>query len=245
VVSMLLRIAGAVLSVLVTAQAFACSITVTPLPQQRVKDAAIIVEGTARAEQLTFAVGKAWKGAAPATIAMRPGSIGSCDEVPAIIEGNRYLILIYDPQSDVEDGVTVYRNSIDVLVYDSPESRKIRKYLSGGKSVARADVVAMVRKWHYSVVSDRAFAEWVHEIAAVADVDDWDDEGSVPSAALHVLTYLDSAVNERGEKCVAFARMHVAPYLIEMLGPRPMSDERMDEIEAELEERTDEYEQCS
>ncbi|HYH09133.1 MAG TPA: hypothetical protein VEK11_18940 [Thermoanaerobaculia bacterium] len=130
---------------------------------------------------------------------------------------------------------------------DEPEGKRLLRFLAGGAPVTRADVVAMLRGWQYRSVSDRAFAEWRRNTAPVADVDDWDEESH--SLTLHALEYFDAKLN-RGEvplaknPCVALLRTRVVPLFLQALGPRVLSEERMEELDREMNEIENEMEEA-
>jgi hypothetical protein len=243
---MFLRIAGAILSVLVTAQAFACDgVTLVPA-RTRVHDAVVIAEGRATREQYTFVLGRVWRGSASGTVAFTGDWIehapSMCKFAPPTEESREYLIFINDPRHQRRGELAIYPGEGYAVPLDSDAGRDALRFLENGVRVSRADVASMLRQWHAQKITDRALAAWLRKAELV------DGE----ELAVHTLNSLDGVLNDDlpvGEggrdRCAAFTRLHIVPYLLEVFETRDISEERVEQMEDEVYERfPEESEDC-
>jgi hypothetical protein len=194
-----LVIALALVSMSAERPARACEVTVTEIPQVLAHRAAIVAEGTATADQFTFAITKFWKGTTSATVKLsgiKPTG-SSCDTYQPTIPGEQYLLLIDSVEATTSEAVTVFSGAASV--YRTESAPGITQYLAHPKRVSRRDVLAMLHGWHDGTIADPAFALWLRDTAPVAEVDDWatfEESDHETSLNLNVLRDLDFRINQ-------------------------------------------------
>lgn len=236
-------IALALVSMSVGRPGRACAVTVTEVPQVLAHRAAIVAEGTATADQYTFAITKFWKGTTSATVKLsgiKPTG-SSCDTYQPTIPGKPYLLLIDSLEATTSEAVTVFSGAASV--HRTEFAPRFTQYLAHPKRVSRRDVLAMLRGWHDGTIADPAFALWLRDTTPVADVDDWatfEEGGHETSLNLNVLRELDFRINQSGVSLaelsceLAVLRSRVIPALLQVLEAQHLTPELIESLDHEL-----------